>query len=59
MNKMNDPIENAIDGFRAGMADQRAGAAREKAQLQPWAKGVLWFCLAVAVGAAALVLLTQ
>lgn len=55
MNRMNDPIENAVDGFRAGVSDGRT----EKQSLQPWAKGALYFCLIVAVVAGGLVLYSQ
>lgn len=58
MNKMNDPIENAMNGFRAGVTDARIGRP-EKEHLAPWARKVLYFCLVVAGAACALVLYSQ
>lgn len=58
MKKMNDPIENAINGFRNGVADARIGRTDEP-KLQPWAKGILYFCLAVVVAAGGLGLYVQ
>jgi hypothetical protein len=55
MNKMNDPIEDAVNGFRQGWKE----AGDPEAKLQPWAKGVLYFCLAVVVAAGGLVLYSQ
>lgn len=55
MKKFNDPVEDALNGFRAGW---KSGADPE-AKLQPWAKSVLYFCLAVVFAAGGLVLYSQ
>lgn len=55
MKKFNDPVEDALNDFRAGWKD----GANPEAKLQPWAKGALYFCLAVALAAGGLVLYSQ
>ncbi len=55
MTKFNDPIEDVVNGFREGWKE----AGDPEAKLQPWAKGILYFCLAVASAAAALGLYVQ